>query len=103
MKYAGHFDIAPRPVSEPEYTEYLRSTYVGPELRPLQSIGYRHMAAVVDGSDTLAHALEQMQRDTRRFARRQRTWLRKVPDVIWQKPEDTAAIFAQIEAFLLEA
>lgn len=80
----------------------LRERGYGPELRPLQSIGYRHMAAVVDGHDTLAHALEEMQRDTRRFARRQRTWLRKVPDVIWHKPEDTEAIFTRIEAFLLE-
>jgi tRNA dimethylallyltransferase len=80
----------------------LRNRGYGPELRPLQSIGYRHMAAVVDGHDTLAHALEEMQRDTRRFARRQRTWLRKVPDVIWHKPQDTETIFAQIEAFLAE-
>jgi tRNA dimethylallyltransferase len=80
----------------------LRERGYGAELRPLQAIGYRHMAAVVDGHDTLAHALEQMQRDTRRFARRQRTWLRKVPDVIWHKPEDTQEIFASIEAFLLE-
>ncbi len=71
------------------------------DLRPLQSIGYRHMAAVVDGHDTLMHALEQMQRDTRQFARRQRTWLRKVPDVSWHKPEDTESIFALIQAFLL--
>ena len=44
----------------------------GPGLRPLQAIGYRHMWPVVEGSDTLANALPVMQRDTRRFARRQR-------------------------------
>jgi len=78
----------------------LRESGYGPELRPLQSIGYRHMAAVVDGSDTLAHALEQMQRDTRRFARRQRTWLRKVPGVIWKHPDDYDDIVAKIAEFL---
>jgi tRNA dimethylallyltransferase len=78
----------------------LRERGYGPELRPLRAIGYRHMAPVVDGSDTLANALEVMRRDTRRFARRQRTWLRKVTDVRWQAPDDSRAIFAAVESFL---
>ena len=49
------------------------------DLHPLQAIGYRHLWPVVEGSDTLVNALAAMQRDTRRFARRQRTWLRSVP------------------------
>jgi tRNA dimethylallyltransferase len=78
----------------------LRELGYGPELRPLRAIGYRHMTPVVDGADTLANALEVMRRDTRRFARRQRTWLRKVPDVRWQRPEETGAIFDAVESFL---
>jgi tRNA dimethylallyltransferase len=78
----------------------LRERGYGPELRPLRAIGYRHMTPVVDGADTLAHALEVMRRDTRRFARRQRTWLRKVPDVRWQQPDATRAIFDAVESFL---
>ena len=58
------------------------------------------MTAVVDGADTLANALEVMRRDTRRFARRQRTWLRKVADLRWQRPDETRAIFAAVESFL---
>jgi tRNA dimethylallyltransferase len=78
----------------------LRERGYGPELRPMHSIGYRHMTPVVDGADTLANALKDMRRDTRRFARRQRTWLRKVPDVRWQRPDEAEAIFAAVEAFL---
>jgi tRNA dimethylallyltransferase len=81
----------------------LREAGYGPELRPLRAIGYRHMAAVVDGHDTLASALPEMQRDTRRFARRQRTWLRKVEGVLWFDPEDEEEILATVERFLTSA
>ena len=78
----------------------LRERGYGPELRPMRSIGYRHMTPVVDGADTLANALRVMCRDTRRFARRQRTWLRKVPGVRWQRPDEAEAIFAAVGSFL---
>ena len=77
----------------------LRERGYGPELRPLQAIGYRHMTPVVDGADTLANALRVMRRDTRHFARRQRAWLRKVPDVRWQQPDEVDAIFTAVESF----
>jgi tRNA A37 N6-isopentenylltransferase MiaA len=41
-----------------------------------------------------------MQRDTRRFARRQRTWLRAVPEAEWFDPTEPAAIFERVDAFL---
>lgn len=72
----------------------------GPELRPMRAIGYRHVMPVVAGVDTLANALEVMRRDTRRFARRQRTWLRKVEGVRWLQPDDCDLVFAAVEAFL---
>ncbi len=78
----------------------LRERGYGPELRPLRAIGYRHMTPVVDGSDTLANALEEMRRDTRRFARRQRTWLRKVADVRWYEPDPPEPILDAVESFL---
>ncbi len=72
----------------------------GPGLRPMQAIGYRHINPVADGRDTLANALESMKTDTRRFARRQRTWLRKVEAAIWRDPQDEHAIAQQVEDFL---
>jgi tRNA dimethylallyltransferase len=81
----------------------LRGLGYGPELRPMQAIGYRHMHAVVDGSDTLVNALAAMQRDTRRFSRRQRTWLRAVPDAVWIDPADTETLTKTTEAFLCAA
>jgi len=80
----------------------LRERGYGPELRPMRSIGYRHMQPVVEGSDTLVNAQAAMQRDTRRFARRQRTWLRGVPEARWLDAGDHDAVAASVEAFLAD-
>lgn len=45
-------------------------------LKPMQSLGYRHLCDhVLDGLD-LDEAIRRTQRDTRHFARKQRTWMR---------------------------
>lgn len=79
----------------------LRDMGYGAGLRSMQAIGYRHMQPVVDGLDTLVNALAAMQRDTRQFARRQRTWLRSVHGVRWMDPDDPAPIAAVVERFLV--
>ena len=78
----------------------LRERGYGPELKPMQAIGYRHIQPVVDGSDTLVNALEAMKADTRQFARRQRTWIRAVPEVEQFDPAEHEAIFARVARFL---
>ena len=80
----------------------LRRRGYGAELRPMKAIGYRHINPVVDGSDTLANAVVAMQQDTRRFAKRQRTWLRKVTDAVWLDPTDSQAVEAAVTSFLRE-
>jgi tRNA dimethylallyltransferase len=78
----------------------LREQGYGADLRPMQAIGYRHIQPVVDGADTLANAVEAMKVDTRRFARRQRTWIRPLADVHWHHPDDLAAVVSRVESFL---
>lgn len=78
----------------------LRGRGYGPELRSMQGIGYRHVNPVADGADTLANAVVSMAADTRRFARRQRTWLRKVKDAIWLDPDAESQIVERVGAFL---
>ena len=80
----------------------LRELGYGSELRPMKAIGYRHINPVVDGSDTLANAEAAMVIDTQRFARRQRTWLRRVEEATWMNPSDEAAILSAVEGFLAQ-
>ena len=80
----------------------LRDRGYGPELRPMQAIGYRHMNPVVDGLDTLANAVVAMQKDTRQFARRQRTWLRAVREAEWVDPRALYAVLTRVEQFLAD-
>jgi tRNA dimethylallyltransferase len=47
------------------------------------AIGYREVAAYLDGDLTLEEAIEQTTTATRRFARRQDSWFRKDPRVVW--------------------
>jgi len=69
-------------------------------LASMRAIGYRHMQPVIDGLDTLANVLDAMKRDTRQFARRQRTWLRGVAGAEWLHPDGRDAIHARVARFL---
>ena len=82
---------------------HLRDLGYGPELPSMRAIGYRHMQPVIDGLDTLVNVLEELKRDTRRFARRQRTWLRGVPGVEWMTPEPLEALVLRVKRFLEDA
>ena len=78
----------------------LRERGYGPELSCMRAIGYRHMQPVIDGADTLANVLAEMQKDTRQFARRQRTWLRSLRDAAWMHPDDEEGLRNRVESFL---
>jgi len=86
-----------------EETERLLKQGYSPELKPMQSIGYRHMVRYLGGEWSLAEAIGNLQRDTRRYAKRQLTWFRKDPEVTWIASEDFDSFLRKIEAFYLEA
>ncbi len=77
----------------------LRERGYGPELASMRAIGYRHMQPVIEGREILAHVVEVMKRDTRQFARRQRTWLRGVEGARWFHPGERERIVVEVERF----
>jgi tRNA dimethylallyltransferase len=48
------------------------------------SLGYREMIRHIEGSLTLAEAVESVRRNTRHFAKRQITWFRADKDITWK-------------------
>lgn len=69
-------------------------------LRPMQSIGYRHALKFLAGDWDLEKTLSRLQADTRRYAKRQLTWFRADPEMIWMGPEALMDIREKVKAFL---
>jgi tRNA dimethylallyltransferase len=71
-----------------------------PHLKPLQSLGYRHVSAYLDGALAWDDMVAQLKRDTRRYAKRQLTWLRADAACQWLEPSQTAVALELLGNFL---
>jgi len=70
-------------------------------LKPMQSIGYKEINQFLDGDIELGAAVELIKRDTKRFAKRQMTWLRKDSEINWfEKGKDLDQILDKAAEFL---
>jgi tRNA dimethylallyltransferase len=70
------------------------------DLRPMQALGYRHMADFLRGRMSWDETIRIFKRDTRRYAKRQLTWYQNDPDVIWRSPDERGEITELIHRFL---
>ena len=68
---------------------------VSAETTAMQAIGYKETAAYLRGECDLAQTVECVQRESRRYAKRQLTWLRRDGSVQWLRwenaPDESAA------------
>ena len=53
------------------------------KLVPLQTVGYTEIFKYLEGSWDLDFAIEEIKKNSRRYAKRQETWNRKVENVTW--------------------
>ena len=65
-----------------EETRMLVEKY-GDAARPLAALGYKQAVALVRGQSDRDTALQAAQQAHRNYAKRQMTWFRREPDVIW--------------------
>ncbi len=75
-----------------------RALYPWRHLNALQTVGYRELFAWFDGRITRDEAVALIQRNSRRYAKRQLTWFRHDPEIAWFAPGDDEAIARHIEA-----
>jgi tRNA dimethylallyltransferase len=56
---------------------------ISPNAKPLGAIGYRHVVANLNNSCAWDDTIRMIQRDTRRYAKRQLTWFRRQAKTTW--------------------
>lgn len=62
------------------------------EKGPLQSVGYSEVFDYLDGTTSLDRAIELVKRNSRRYAKRQLTWFKKMPGIEWFQPDEQNGI-----------
>ena len=67
------------------------------ELNALQTVGYKELFLYFDGEITKEEAVALIQRNSRRYAKRQMTWFRRDEEVVWFRPDEDEAIIKHIE------
>ncbi len=90
-----------------EETRSLLNQGCGRELASMKGLGYRQVGAFLADEYDYPEMVRQFKRDTRRFAKRQMTWFRREPGIVWlpigegERPEQTAGhVIRQIEQFM---
>jgi tRNA dimethylallyltransferase len=74
-------------------------------LKPFESHGYKQALQMLSGELTLKEATFYAQRNTRRYAKRQTTWFRQEPGIVWlrgfgEEPHIQAAARELVRGFL---
>ncbi len=63
--------------------EEAKNLLANKQLNALQTVGYRELFDYFEGKITLNFAIEEIKKNTRRFAKRQMTWFKRNENVVW--------------------
>lgn len=81
----------------------LMAGHIPADAKPFQFIGYPELRAHIEGRLPLEDAARQIEQATRRYAKRQITWFRKEPGVMWlQDFGDSQEAFSAALRFVRE-
>lgn len=70
------------------------------ELTALQTVGYSELFDHFDGNTSLDEAVELIKRNSRRYAKRQLTWLRRSPEIEWFEPRQVEDMINYIDGHI---
>jgi tRNA dimethylallyltransferase len=77
--------------------EEAKSLYKYKNCNALQTVGYKELFAYFDGEWDLETAIDEIKKNTRRYAKRQMTWFRRDPETIFFSPEEQNAIMGYLK------
>ena len=77
--------------------EEVKKLYDYKDYNALQTVGYKELIAYFDGEWDLETAIEEIKKNTRRYAKRQMTWFRRDPSNHFFKPENESEIMAYLK------
>lgn len=80
--------------------EEAKNLYPKRNLNSLQTVGYRELFEFFDEKLTLEEAVEEIKKNTRRYAKRQLTWYRKDEKIKWFSPQNKDEILNYIKTIL---
>jgi tRNA dimethylallyltransferase len=81
--------------------EEAKKLYPNKKRNALQTVGYRELFDYFDGEITFETAIEEIKKNTRRFAKRQLTWFKRNENVKWfDFQTDKTKIVSYLELFL---
>jgi len=83
----------------PEVEALLKKGY-DPDLRTFKALGYREVMAWLAGELSIEELRRRIVVSHLRYAKRQRTWFRKEPDVVWLTPGDLPRAESLVREFL---
>lgn len=80
--------------------EEVRSVYSFRNLNSLNTVGYKELFSYFDGDCSLEEAVDLIQRNTRKYARKQLTWFRRDDRITWFEPDQVQQIIEFIDSTL---
>lgn len=66
-------------------------------LNALQTVGYSEIFGYLEGNYEKEEAIRLLKRNSRRYAKRQLTWFKRIPDMVWFHPDDFDGLLAYIK------
>ena len=76
----------------------VEAVFAHKNLNALQTVGYRELFDYLDHKTTLDFAVEEIKKNTRRFAKRQLTWFKRTENTKWFRfPFNKEMIIKEIE------
>ena len=69
--------------------EEAKSLYKYSGVNPLNTVGYKELFNYFDGKSSKTESIDQIKINTRRFAKKQITWLNNNGKHFWFSPENT--------------